>query len=242
MNIIIDFLTDAVIWSDKTKDGNWNRGREGNKTPRIIVLHATADSVINASRSWFRNRKAIASSHYIIDTNGDIYAEVREEDTAYHAGVSAWDGDANINDVSIGIEMVNLNDGKDIYDSAQYNSCVVLVKSLINKYNIKRENVVTHAQVALPKGRKTDPFLFPMQKFLNEVFAEADPWAAWGTNYPLPVNQRSWGVPQTWLKNQWLGQAESFEIYQDPNTSFTLFEYGSLVYRKTNNKVYIVRY
>lgn len=244
MNIISDYLTDAVIYRESTGDGNWHKGREG-KTPRIIVLHATADNNINSSRNWFRTRRSagkpvFASSHYIIDTNGDIYAEVREEDTAYHAGVSTWDGDTNINDVSIGVEMTNLNNGIDTYDLNQYNSAVVLVKYLVGKYNIKRENVVTHAQVA--KGRKTDPRGFPMQKFLDEVFAPVDPWTDWGQDYPLPVQQRSWLIPQTWLKNNWLGAAKCFEQYLEPNTSVQMFENGTLVYRKQNNKVYIVKY
>lgn len=246
MNIISDYLTDAVIYRDSTNDGNWHKGREG-KTPRIIVMHATADDHINKSRNWFRTRRSngkavFASAHFIIDTNGDIYAEVREEDTAYHAGVSAWDGDENINDISLGVEMTNLNNGRDVYDLDQYNSAVVLVKYLVGKYSIKRENVPTHAQVAKPKGRKNDPLGFPMGKFLDEVFAPVDPWAEWGQEYPLPVQQRSWLIPQTWLKNKWLGSAKCFEQYLEPDTSVQMFDAGTLVYRKPNNQVYVVRY
>lgn len=246
MNIIKDYLTDSIIYRKDTEDGNWHRGREG-KQPRIIVMHATADDHINKSRNWFRTRRSngkavFASSHYIVDTNGDIYAEVHEEDTAYHAGVSAWDSDTNINDVSIGVEMTNLNNGRDTYDLNQYNAAVELVRHLVKKYDVKRENVVTHAQVAKPKGRKDDPRGFPMQKFLDEVFAPEDPWALWGDEFPLPVAQRSWLIPQTWLKNQWLGQALCFEDYPEPNTSVQMFENGTLIYRKPNNKVYIVRY
>lgn len=241
MNIIQDFLTDRNLWDDETRTGNWHKGREG-KTPFIVVMHATADNNINSSRNHFRNRNSQASSHYIVNTNGDIYQEVREEDTAYHAGVSEWAGDKNINDVSIGVEMTNLNNGKDAYDLPQYNATVELVRDIVLRRDIKRENVPTHAQVAKPKGRKNDPLGFPMKRFLDDVFAIIDPWALWGNQYPIITEQKAWKTPQTWLKNQWLGPAESFETYIDSNTSITLFKNGELTYRKPNDTVYIIKY
>ena len=45
------------------------------------------------------------SAHYLIDTDGTIYHLVNEQDRAWHAGVSLWQGDDNINSTSIGIEL-----------------------------------------------------------------------------------------------------------------------------------------
>lgn len=45
-----------------------------------------------------------------------------------------------------------------------------------------------------------------------------DPWLAWGTAYPLPVEQRLWGIPQLWSENaRWLGEARSEPIYRIPD-------------------------
>jgi hypothetical protein len=41
-----------------------------------------------------------------------------------------------------------------------------------------------------------------------------DPWAAWGTAFPLPPEQRAFGIPTTWYPERgWLKQARSFPIY-----------------------------
>src|SRR5690242_11127462 len=47
------------------------------------------------------------SAHYMVDEDGTVYALVDEEERAWHAGVAYWQGQTNINDTSIGIELVN---------------------------------------------------------------------------------------------------------------------------------------
>lgn len=241
MNIIPDFLPDSNLWSEKTKDGNFNKGRSGKI--RMIVLHATVGT-LESSRGWFRNRSSKVSAHYFVSKDGRILQQVHDEDTAYHAGISFWDGATDINDISIGIEIENLTGmkgfvGQDTYPHIQYQSVVELVKYLANKYSIVKKNVPTHQMIA-PR-RKTDPVGFPYTNLLADVF-DVDPWSKWGTLFPLPVEQRIWGVPQAWLQNQWLGNAQSIEIYVDDKTSLTLFENGAVLYRKPTNKVSIIRY
>ena len=50
------------------------------------------------------------SSHYLINSQNDneIYQLVDENKRAYHAGVSTWRADKNLNDTSIWIEIVNM--------------------------------------------------------------------------------------------------------------------------------------
>ena len=48
------------------------------------------------------------SAHYLIDRKGKVYQLVEENNIAYHAGKSSVpDGRTNVNDFSVGIEMVN---------------------------------------------------------------------------------------------------------------------------------------
>jgi len=65
------------------------------------------------------------------------------------------DGRVGVNDFSIGIELVNLNDGVDPFPEAQIQAMRDLVKAIISRHPI--QNIVTHYQCADPPGRKSDP-------------------------------------------------------------------------------------
>jgi N-acetyl-anhydromuramyl-L-alanine amidase AmpD len=99
------------------------------------------------------------SAHYLIDRRGTVYRLVDDKDIAYHAGTSKMpDGRKNVNDFSIGIEMMNTEDGQ--YTKAQYAAVNSLVDSLKSRYPIK--SVVGHADIA--PGRKTDPWNFDWKR------------------------------------------------------------------------------
>lgn len=68
--------------------------------------------------------------------------------------------------------------------------------------------------------------------------ANSDAWAAWGTRYPLPVEQRAWGIPQLWHDNaSWLGEARSEELYlADGNMSLRVFQGGLIYYEKAGGR------
>ena len=77
---------------------------------------------------------------------------------SYHSGKWHVDGrlvSPSCNPVSVGIELENLNNGRDPYPDAQYQATVWLTKQLVAKYNIPRSQVVRHLDIS--PGRKTDP-------------------------------------------------------------------------------------
>lgn len=122
-----------------------------------IVLHSSynstggdvysVDKVIGIWKSYG------VAPHYLIDRSGKIYRLVRDRDIAYHAGVSEMpDGRKNVNDFSLGIELLNTKDGT--YTDAQYATVNDLIASLKGKYPIK--NVVGHQDIA--PDRKDDPW------------------------------------------------------------------------------------
>ncbi len=154
----------GAIWKPSP---NFNRRPPGTIID-TIVLHATAGG-LEATLSWFANPQAQASAHYVVAKDGTVYQMVLEKDRAWHAGVSEWNGRSNVNHFSIGIEIVNMNDGVDPYPPQQVASVTELVRYLVNKYQIWSNNVVTHAQVA--PGRKTDPIGFPVDQVLDAVYA-----------------------------------------------------------------------
>jgi len=99
------------------------------------------------------------SAHYLIDRNGMVYRLVRDQDVAYHAGVSTMpDGRKSVNDFSLGIEMMNTEEGNFTRD--QYEAVQTLVETLKKKYPIK--SIVGHGEIA--PGRKTDPWNFDWKK------------------------------------------------------------------------------
>jgi LysM repeat protein len=141
------------------------------KTIWAIVVHATANSSLEGVISWFNNSDAQLSSHYAIGKDGRIVQFVRDEDRAWHAGKSEWQGVSGVNDFGLGIEMVNLNDGSDPYPEVQHLANVLLCTYLCRKHDIKPENIVGHVDVAVPAGRKSDPRGYGLSRLRLEVTA-----------------------------------------------------------------------
>jgi hypothetical protein len=132
-----------------------------------VVLHATAGS-LTGTLAWFANPRSGVSSHYVVAKNGDVYQMVEESKLAHHAGASEFQGRENFNDFSIGIEIVNLNDGQDPYPPDQFEAMVNLVSYLVEKYNVQREWIVTHAEISTVG--KTDPRGFPVHELVMRVY------------------------------------------------------------------------
>jgi len=121
-------------------------------TVDTIILHATASSTAKSAIQHFRNPLSRVSAHYIIDKDGTIYACVPEHAAAWHAG-KCYLPYANLR--SIGIELVNRNTGDDPYPDPQILSLRQLIIEIKRRHPIKY--LVSHAEIAKPKGRKTDP-------------------------------------------------------------------------------------
>nr|WP_246844137.1 N-acetylmuramoyl-L-alanine amidase [Hydrocoleum sp. CS-953] len=106
--------------------------------------------------SWFQNPNSRVSAHYVVDRDAQITNMVDTNDRAWHAGISELNGRSNVNDFSIGIEIVNPDGNWSPYTEAQYQSLEWLTQDLLNKYP-SITHITGHEDVALPKGRKSDP-------------------------------------------------------------------------------------
>lgn len=128
-----------------------------------IVIHytgmATAEEALNrlCDYSAEATERGRVSAHYMIDEEGKVYALVDEIDRAWHAGQSYWRGRTNINDMSIGIELVNPGHehGYKVFPRPQLDSLVDLCKAIQKRHPIKPENVVGHSDIS--PTRKRDP-------------------------------------------------------------------------------------
>ena len=80
-----------------------------------IVLHYTETKNLSEAINLLTEEKRKVSSHYLIDTNGKIYNLVSDSKRAWHAGVSSWQGQDDINSRSLGIEIVNKGEKASYY-------------------------------------------------------------------------------------------------------------------------------
>lgn len=133
------------------------------RTIDTIVLHssynASGGDEYDLEKTIRQYETYGVGAHYIIDRKGAIYRLVEEANIAYHAGASKMtDGRKNVNDFSIGIEMIaNENDG---YTEKQYAAVNDLIADIKTRYKIK--NIVGHGDIA--PSRKTDPWKFDWKK------------------------------------------------------------------------------
>jgi len=122
-----------------------------------LVLHYTGMQSSQDALDILCDRQAQVSAHYVVDEDGTIYSLVDEADCAWHAGVSYWRGSKNINNISIGIEIVNPGHrlGYRRFPQVQMDTMAELCSGIIGRHAIKPVNVVGHSDVA--PLRKIDP-------------------------------------------------------------------------------------
>lgn len=143
------------------------RKSKGKRNITCVIIHATATSGLQSPKEWLCDPASQVSAHYLIDVDGTIYQLVDDNDIAWHAGVSEWKGQDNVNNFSIGIELVNANDGKMEYPEEQRTSLCGLVAEICETHNIGASDVVGHLDIA--PGRKTDPANFPWDDFRMDL-------------------------------------------------------------------------
>lgn len=131
--------------------------RRGGDAVTMLVLHYTDMETAEAAITRLRDPEAEVSAHYLIDEAGRIYALVKEGKRAWHAGVSFWDGERDVNSRSIGIELANPGhtNGYCPFPEVQMNALRRLATDIISRHGIEPRNVVGHSDIA--PGRKIDP-------------------------------------------------------------------------------------
>lgn len=135
----------------------------------FLVLHFTNEDF---GRSLRVLTQGPVSSHYLVAEDGTIYELVDEGRRAWHAGVSSWRGNTQLNASSIGIEIVNMGLQGPVedpasfaeYPKAQIDAVLELCKDIVRRHGIRPERVVGHSDIA--PQRKVDPGpRFPWRRF-----------------------------------------------------------------------------
>jgi N-acetylmuramoyl-L-alanine amidase len=123
----------------------------------MLILHYTGMPDEGEALQWLCNPISQVSAHYFVFEDGRVVQLVPEARRAWHAGVSAWDGETDVNSASIGIEIANPGHagGMPPFRAAQIESVIELGKDIATRWGMQRERVLAHSDVA--PGRKTDP-------------------------------------------------------------------------------------
>ncbi len=94
-----------------------------NSRVNFLVIHATSGNFAESLRLLSTRNPNPVSAHYLIPYLDDptyspnrlsIYRLVDEDRRAWHAGISQWGNESSLNNRSIGIEIVNDFDCRDL--------------------------------------------------------------------------------------------------------------------------------
>ncbi len=182
--------------------------RFNGKRPDMLLLHYTGMDDAQSACSWLCSSDSKVSCHYLIDENGLITQMVDEDLRAWHAGVSSWGGDIDINSASIGIEVHNPghSGGYPEFPETQIESVIALSKDIIVRHGIRPSRVLAHSDVA--PARKIDP-------------GEKFPWQALHEN-----GVGHWVAPELITGGAFLQLGDSGESVQALQAMLRMYGYG----------------
>jgi N-acetylmuramoyl-L-alanine amidase len=155
----------APKWKFKPTS-NLHEGKR--KGVKFIVLHHTGGSY-PGDLNWLTTRGSKVSCDFYISKHGAIYKLNPQlaQHATWHAGVSEYGGYSDLNKWSIGIELEHKPG--EAWTSAQMNACRELCAWLLERYGLRTNAVVGHKDIAMPRGRKTDPENFNFDRFRTSL-------------------------------------------------------------------------
>lgn len=128
-----------------------------NMSPSFLILHYTGLETVERSLEVLSRPDCKVSCHYVVDVDGRVVQMVAEEMRAWHAGISSWHGETDLNSASIGIEIQNPGHahGYPEFPDSQMRAVIALCQDIIARRDIAAERVLAHSDIA--PSRKVDP-------------------------------------------------------------------------------------
>lgn len=141
----------------ETPSPNFGARKDGKRIEHLI-LHYTGMPSAFETLQRLQDKSAEVSAHYLVDEDGTIHRLVPEEMRAWHAGVSYWAGETDINSTSIGIEIQNPGHkwGYRPFPPQQMQAVAELCTDILTRHpHIRPYGILGHSDVA--PERKGDP-------------------------------------------------------------------------------------
>ena len=153
----MSFIADSLLVKSFEPSPNFGPRRNGYHAADMVVLHYTGMDRAEGALDWLTRPESSVSAHYLVTEAGEIIQMVLEEKRAWHAGVSFWAGEEDINSCSIGIEIQNpgMELGYPDFPAAQIDAVTALCMDICSRLKIVPERVLAHSDVA--PERKPDP-------------------------------------------------------------------------------------
>lgn len=166
-NGLAAFTPDSSVVSDVIPSPNFGERNKG-LTPDMILLHYTGMPDIDAAITRLCTEGTDVSTHYIVLEDGRIVQCVPEAKRAWHAGVSYWAGEDDINSCSIGIEISNRGHdwGYPGFPSRQIAAVTTLCRGIMLRHNLPMHRVLGHSDVS-PYRKKDPGEKFPWHSLAN---------------------------------------------------------------------------
>jgi len=144
---------------------NFSKKHRNNRAIKYIIIHYTGMQSRRASINRLLSLRHKVSCHYLIDRKGIIIQMVNDKNVAWHSGKSRWKKIKNLNESSIGVELVNKGHrlGYEKFPKNQIKSLEILCKKLIKKYRINNKHILGHSDIA-PLRKKDPGEKFPWYK------------------------------------------------------------------------------
>jgi N-acetylmuramoyl-L-alanine amidase len=142
------------------------------KKIKFIIIHYTGMKSFRDTIALFNSAKSKVSCHWLISRRGVLYKIVEENKVAWHAGISFWKEEKNLNNSSIGIELENQGHGRDYrpFTNSQLLALERLIKRIKTEYNLNIIDVIGHSDIA--PHRKSDPGeLFDWERLAKKKLA-----------------------------------------------------------------------
>ncbi len=161
------FTPDTSIASDVIPSPNFGERNLG-RAIDMIVLHYTGMPDMEGAVARLCTAGTEVSAHYIVLEDGRIVQCVPESKRAWHAGISSWAGEEDVNSCSIGIEIVNRGHdwGYPDFPLRQIAAVIALCRGIMLRRNVPPHRVLGHSDVA--PSRKKDPGeKFPWHSLAN---------------------------------------------------------------------------
>lgn len=150
------FIADSLLPLEVIASPNHGERRRG-ECPDMLILHYTGMADGPSAIARLCAAESGVSAHYVVREDGSIVQCVPEARRAWHAGIAWWDGIADINSHSIGIEIVNPghDGGYPDFPDAQIEAVIALCHDILARHPIAPRRVLAHSDVA--PARKQDP-------------------------------------------------------------------------------------
>jgi N-acetylmuramoyl-L-alanine amidase len=179
--LVSELRPDSCVVAEVRPSPNHSERKDG-ALPDMIVLHYTGMRDNEAAIRQLCTPASEVSAHYVVLQDGCIVQLVAEPRRAWHAGVSSWAGENDINSRSIGIEIANPghDHGYPDFPKRQIAAVTALCRSIFTRHQIPADRVLAHSDVA--PARKQDPG----EKFPWKVLADSG-IGLWVN--PAPVTQ-----------------------------------------------------